>query len=76
MQLELNAGQENPLVNPALIIKQWGRKPARVYINDKPVPTGQLCRIGHASTLEGVNLVIWLKLESTKPVQLSIKPYD
>lgn len=76
LHLELNAGQETPLVNPALIIKQWGRTPAEVYINDKPVPTGQLCRIGHASTLEGVNLVIWLKLESTRPVQLSIKPYD
>ncbi|MHC5073965.1 MAG: LamG domain-containing protein [Planctomycetota bacterium] len=75
LHLELNAGQETPLVNPALIIKQWGRSPAKVYINDKPVPTGQLCRIGYASTLEGVNLVIWLKLESTKPVQLSIKPY-
>lgn len=76
LQMELNAGRENPLVNPALIIKQWGRSPAKVYINDKPVPTGPLCRIGHASTLEGVNLVIWLKLESTRPVKLSIKPYD
>jgi len=76
LHLELDAGEENPLINPALIIKQWGRSPAIVYINDKPVPTGQLCRIGHTSTLEGVNLVIWLKLESTRPVQLSIMPYD
>jgi len=76
LHLELKAGPESPLINPALIIKEWGGTPAEVVVNDKPLPTGDLCRIGHASTLEGVNLVIWLKLESTRPVQLSIKPYE
>ncbi|HIJ72376.1 MAG TPA: LamG domain-containing protein [Planctomycetes bacterium] len=75
LQMKLNAGHETPLLNPALIIKKWGNISAQVYINDKPVPTEQF-RIGHTSTLEGVNLVIWLKLKSTKPVQLSIKTND
>ena len=76
LHLEIDASQESPLINPALIIKQWGKTPAEVVINDKPVPRGESCRIGHVPTLEGVNLVIWLKLESTRPVQLSIMPYD
>lgn len=75
MQSKLNAGEENPLVNPAIIIKQWGRTPAEIFIDDKPVPKEQI-RMGQASTLDGVNLVIWLELESTSPVQLSIKPND
>jgi hypothetical protein len=76
LHLELNAGQESPLINPALILKNWGSTPAVVFLDNKPVPTGERCRIGHASRLEGVNLVIWLKLESARPVQISIKPYD
>lgn len=75
LHLELNATQDSPLINPALIIRGWGGFPVDVIIDDKPVPTGERCRIGHSSTWEGVNLVIWLKLESTSPVQLSIKPY-
>lgn len=75
LQMELNAGQENPLINPALIIKKWGRTPAEVFIDDTPVPREQL-KIGYNSTLDGVNLVIWLKLEFTRPVQISIKPCE
>ena len=76
LHLRLDAGQESPLINPALIIKDWGNTPAVIVMDDYLVPRGELCKIGYASTLDGVDLVIWLKLESTKPVQLAIKPHQ
>jgi hypothetical protein len=73
-QFELLAEEESPLINPALIVKGWGEITPEVYLDNRLVPIGELCRVGHVSTLEGVNLVVWLKLESTRPVRLSLRP--
>jgi hypothetical protein len=73
LHLELMAGHESPLINPALIIKGWGEFTPEVIIDDKLVPKGELCRVGRVSSMDGMNLVVWLKLESTKPVHLTIK---
>jgi hypothetical protein len=74
LQLQLTAGDDNPLVNPAFLIKQWGRAEARVVLDGEPLKRGNDCRIGHVSTLQGVNLVIWLRMETTRPVRLTIQP--
>jgi hypothetical protein len=74
LQIELLAEDESPLLNPALIVKRWGESTPEVHLDHNPVPLGELCRVGHVFTLDGVNLVIWLKLESTRPVHLSIRP--
>ncbi len=72
LEFELAASNESPLVNPAFVIKNWGVKDVTLKINGKKVKRGKDFRFGHRHTLEGSDLVIWLKTEAVKPVSLSI----
>jgi hypothetical protein len=55
-------------VNPALIVRNWSGG-ARVRVNGKPA--GQ---IGQVFRLEGADLVVWIELESRRPVSIEIEP--
>ena len=68
------ADQEHPAVNPAFVIKNWGDSVAVLKLDGKNVQRGKTFRFGHRHTLEGTDLVVWLKAESTKPMAVSIVP--
>lgn len=72
LEFELAASEESPLVNPAFVIKNWGEKDITLKINGDKVKRGKYVRFGHRHTLEGSDLVIWLKMEAVKPVSLSM----
>ena len=74
--IELTGSEASPLVNPALVVKNWGDRPASVAIDGVAVPSGPQCRIGQNRTLAGTDLVVWLRLESNRParVEVSRKP--
>jgi hypothetical protein len=73
LSFELNASADQPAVNPAFIVKGWGDRPAILLVDGKPVPRGKDFRYGHRERLDGTDLILWLKLQSTKPVQISIR---
>jgi len=64
LEFELAASEESPLVNPAFVIKNWGEKDATLKINGNKVKRGKDVRFGHSHTLEGSDLVVWLKMET------------
>jgi len=67
-EITLHATAESPVVNPALIVRNWNGG-ARVLVNGKPGGrTGQVFR------MEGTDLVVWIELESTRPVRIQIEP--
>jgi hypothetical protein len=74
LQLRLAAGEDSPVVNPAFVIKGWGRSGVSLKVNDKKIPKGKDFRFGHRTSLEGTDLVMWFKAESTKPLQISLAP--
>jgi len=74
IEFELAASQNHPVVNPAFVIKNWGDTKAKLKINDNRVEPGKKFRFGHRRTLEGSDLIVWLKAESTKPVKISLSP--
>jgi hypothetical protein len=74
LQFELPASEKSPVVNPAFVIKNWGGARPRVKVNGKRVKRGDKLRFGYHHTLEGCDLIIWLKLESAKPVRISLSP--
>ncbi len=62
------AGSKNsPVLNPAFVIKNWGEARVKVSVGGKDIPRGQDCRVGHVSTLEGTDLIVWLKVEAMQP---------
>jgi hypothetical protein len=62
---ELKGSPESPLVNPAVIIRNW-RGGTRV--------TGAKTRVGRVEKLEGTDLVIWIETESTGTLRLNVEP--
>ncbi|MHC4666316.1 MAG: hypothetical protein ACYS9T_10230, partial [Planctomycetota bacterium] len=70
------ASEDSPLANAAFVVKNWGEKKARLEINGKTVERGRSFRYGHRHTLEGTDLIVWIKLESTRQVELSIIPAE
>jgi concanavalin A-like lectin/glucanase superfamily protein len=69
--LTLEATDQSPAVNPAFVIKDWGDFPATVRVDGKPLPQNSL-RTGLVHRLEGTDLVMWVRTQSTRPIRLTI----
>lgn len=74
LKFEVAAAKDSPIVNPAFVVKNWGKAPVELKVNGKTIQQGKDYRFGHCLTLEGCDLIVWLKLEETKPVEISISP--
>jgi len=68
----LQATDQSPVVNPALLIRNWGRPEARIEVDGRPASSSKDVRVGRIRGLKGDDLVIWLRLESTAPVRISV----
>ncbi len=68
----LKASPDSPLVNPAIVIKNWGDADAKLVVDGKAIPRGPNFRYGHITKLEGTDLVIWANLESTKAATFDV----
>jgi hypothetical protein len=73
VQMMLGASENSPLFNPAILIKNWNADAARVRANDRPLASEQ-ARIGTVRTLDGTDLVVYLQLQSTKPMEITLTP--
>ncbi len=67
----LEGSQESPIHNPAFYIRNWNADKARVLINGKEIKD---TRTGINHSLEGRDLVVFLNLESTSKVNITLSP--
>jgi len=74
LKLELAASENSPVVNPAVVVKNWGRFGASLKIDGKAIARGRNFRLGHRRSLEGSDLIVWFRAESTRPVRISLSP--
>lgn len=74
LSFQLVASKESPIINPAFMVKGWGRAEMSLKINGQAVDRGKAFRYGHRRTEDGFDLVVWIKLESTKPVDMTFTP--
>lgn len=74
--LTLAASKDSPLINPALIIKNWGRRLATLSLDGKPIQPGKDCRQGIRRTPRGEDLIVWIRLNKQKPVSLKLEPIN
>ncbi len=72
--LTLRASDSSPLVNPAIVIKNWGDATAQLKINGKPISWGKDFRRGYVPHLDGTDLVVWMRQSSAEPLQLTLTP--
>jgi len=59
------------VVNPAFVIKGWGQLPPIVRIDGASPGEGDV-ETGFIETLNGTDLVLWLRKTATSPVQVSL----
>jgi hypothetical protein len=76
LQIELAASESSPAVNPAFVVKNWGPASASLRINGKKIERGKNFCTGLHHTLEGTDLIVWIKTESTEPVRISLIPVE
>jgi hypothetical protein len=74
LDLELAGSDASPVVNPALVIRNWGEARPELTVDGRRVRRGASCRVGYRHAVEGTDLVVWLSLESTKTVRVTITP--
>lgn len=69
--LNVAASVQSPVRNLAVVVRNWGQTEASLQVEGQPNAT---YRTGHHRRLEGTDLIVWIVLESNKPVQIELKP--
>lgn len=70
----LSASERTPVVNPAFVIKNWGTAGAKLKIDSKEVKQSRDFRFGFNRTLKGTDLIVWINLDSVKPIKITLSP--
>jgi hypothetical protein len=73
LKMTLVASEDSPAINPAFVIENWGNADPGVEIDGKELKGGESFRHGHEVQIGGNDLVIWLRMESKEPVNITIK---
>jgi hypothetical protein len=76
LEFNIEASEESPVVNLPVVVKNFRNSQVELKLNGEDIEKGKDFRIGHERTEEGVNLIIWLKIESVEPVQITLIPND
>jgi hypothetical protein len=74
LELELKASDDAPIVNPALVVRDWGSVDTKLRINGSKAILGKDFRLGYRPNEEGSDLVVWMKVESHGPVTVELSP--
>jgi len=73
LTITLTASRESPLVNPALVVENWGGQ-ARVRVNGKAVSGKDSVRTGVSHNDGVASLIVWLKLDATSETVIQLDP--
>ncbi len=77
-ELGFKIDDENPvqvsIVNPAFVVKDWGKKGVQVNVDGKTIEPGKSLRIGYEKTHAGTDLILWLKMKSDKQIKFILTP--
>jgi hypothetical protein len=74
LDLSLRAAGDSPLVNAALLIRNWGSAELRLNLNGRTLERGSDFELGRVSTLDGIDLIVWVRIRASEPVRLTLTP--
>ncbi len=72
LAFRINASEDSPSVNPAFVIKRWGKIGAALKLNGRAIKRSKDFRFGHRPSDDGYDLIVWIKTESNKPLSVSL----
>jgi hypothetical protein len=56
------------------VVLGWGNKNAKLALNGKALAQGEALHFGNRQTIDGEDLVVWLKADSTAPLNFVMEP--
>jgi concanavalin A-like lectin/glucanase superfamily protein len=74
LEFEVAASADSPMVNPAFVVKNWGAAEVGLKIVGNTIPRGKSFRYVHHDTMEGTDLIVWIKRESIEPIRIVFLP--
>jgi hypothetical protein len=74
VELTLQASESSPVLNPAIVVKNWGDEAVQLKINGRAVSWDKDFRRGYVQRLDGTDLVVWIRQESVASVRIAITP--
>ncbi|MHC4457508.1 MAG: hypothetical protein ACYS0I_10540 [Planctomycetota bacterium] len=76
VELSVSGSEDSAIVNPAFVINSWGDANVKLEIDDKKVKRRKNFHFGYRHRLEGTDLIVWIKVESTKPIKILLSPVE
>lgn len=76
ISVRIMASKDSPVVNPAFVIKDWGKSDVELKVDGRKIKRGKDFRFGHRHRLDGTDLIVWFEAESTKTVKISLSAVD
>jgi len=73
VEVTLKADSEHPAFNPALVIENWGDRPAHLMVNNERMTPGSDFRTGCVRRVNDYYLVVWLRMKSDRPVTITLR---
>jgi hypothetical protein len=71
LEFIINGSEESPVINPAIIIKNWGNQPATLSIDGKNMIQGKDFRQGIRKGPDGDDLILWIRLNRQSAVDIA-----
>jgi hypothetical protein len=69
--MTIQASKDSPVINPAILVKNWNSNGAKVLINGKE---SKNYRLGVNHELDGNDLVLYISIKEVTPVKITILP--
>ncbi len=77
VELKFAAGEQSPLYNLVLVIKNWASNGATLKIDGKQVPRGKDFRYGVKYDVEGKGtLIVWIDKKAKKATKVLLTPFQ
>ena len=74
LELTLRSSDSSPVVNPAIVLRNWGDAAAQLKIDGKPANWGKDFRRGFVKHLDGTDMIVWIRQTSIVPVHIVLTP--
>jgi hypothetical protein len=72
LAFDIEASKDSPMVNPAIVIKNWGSQPFELTLNSEKMKKGEDYRYGIEKRLSGTDLIIWINGTQDRPASFNI----
>ena len=72
LELTLEASEESPVVNPAIVIRGCGNDNFELVVNNEKMTRGKDYRCGVENRLDRKDMILWLNTQSSEPLSISL----